>query len=67
MCYHYFYLQIKRLNAEIETLGANLTEVMQKENDTANQVSLTMLDGQYSFCDSQTIPIMEKYVAFMKW
>lgn len=37
---HYIWLQIKRLNAEIETLGANLTEVMQKENDTANQVSL---------------------------
>ena len=33
-------LQLKRLNAEIETLGANLTEVMQKENDTANQASL---------------------------
>lgn len=42
---HYIWLQIKRLNAEIETLGANLTEVMQKENDTANQVSL---------CDNQT-------------
>lgn len=42
---HFIWLQIKRLNAEIETLGANLTEVMQKENDTANQVSL---------CDNQT-------------
>ena len=42
---HCIWLQIKRLNAEIETLGANLTEVMQKENDTANQVSL---------CDNQT-------------
>ena len=42
---HYIWLQIKRLNAEIETLGANLTELMQKENDTANQVSL---------CDNQT-------------
>lgn len=42
---HYIWLQIKRLNAEIETLGANLTEVMQKENDTANQVSL---------CDNRT-------------
>ena len=31
-------LQIKRLNTEIDTLGANLTEVMQKENDTANKV-----------------------------
>ena len=35
--------QLKRLNTEIETLGANLTDVMQKENDTANQVSLGFL------------------------
>ena len=36
VCFHF---QTRRLNTEIETLGRNLTESMQKESDSANSVS----------------------------